>query len=64
MRGYGPVFRSSVAFVLVGGTELSTATVRNWLLVHTVLLWVILAGALFVAWRPRGHKSVEGRSSG
>ncbi len=60
MRGYGPVFRSSVVFVLVGGTEVATTTVRNWLLVHTVLLSVLLAGALFVAWRPRRHQPAEG----
>jgi len=60
MRGYGPVFRSSVVFALVGGTEVARTTVRNWLLVHTVLLSALLAGALFVAWHPRRREPPEG----
>ncbi len=53
MSGYGFLFGSSVKFALVGGTEVTTSTLLRWFLVHTVVLSVLLAGALFVAWRPR-----------
>ncbi len=53
MSGYGFLFGSSVKFALVGSTEVTTSTMLRWFLVHTVVLSVLLAGALFVAWRPR-----------
>ncbi len=53
MRGYPPIFKSSVKFVLVGGTEVSMATIQAWFLVHTIAISVLLAAALTVVWWPR-----------
>lgn len=59
MRGYSFVFGSSVKFVLVGGTEIATSTILRWFWVHTVVISMLLAGALFVAWRPRWREPVH-----
>jgi quinol-cytochrome oxidoreductase complex cytochrome b subunit len=38
MTGFEPVFGDNVRFVLLGGMEISAASIRNWLLVHVFLL--------------------------
>ncbi|MGH9190425.1 MAG: cytochrome b N-terminal domain-containing protein [Acidimicrobiales bacterium] len=52
MRGMWPAaFGDSVRFVILGGTEVSQATFRNWFLVHSVLLPVLAIGGAFLARR-------------
>lgn len=44
-------FSAEVRFVFIGGVEISQATLRLWLLVHTVVLTVVFAGLLALAAR-------------
>ncbi len=44
-------FNDDVRFVLIGGVEISQATLRLWFLVHTVALTVAFAGLLALAAR-------------
>jgi len=53
MRGYTPVFGHSVKYVLLGSNEITTGTLWRWFVVHTMVLSILLVGALVVAWRPR-----------
>jgi len=64
MSGYGFLFGSSVKFALVGGTEVTTSTLLRWFLMHTVVLSVLLTGALFIAWRPRRHVAADADAIG
>jgi len=68
MDGYGFLFESSVKFALVGGTEVTTSTLLRWFLVHTVVLSVLLAAALLVAWSPHRREAADigatGKTSG
>ncbi len=59
MRGYGPVFRSSVLFALVGSAEVTRTTLLGWFLVHTVAMSVLLAGVLVAFWRPRRRQATD-----
>lgn len=47
----GAAFGDDVRFVLLGGVEISQATLRLWLLVHTVALTAVFAGLLILAVR-------------
>jgi quinol-cytochrome oxidoreductase complex cytochrome b subunit len=53
MRGYTPVFGHSVKYVLLGSTAIGTRTLWRWFVVHTMVLSVLFAAALVIAWRPR-----------
>jgi quinol-cytochrome oxidoreductase complex cytochrome b subunit len=53
MHGFRPAFGSNVRFVLIGGFEISKATLRRWFMVHVVVISLLLASALVIAWRPR-----------
>lgn len=53
MKGYPPAFGSQTRFVLLGGVEISKATLWRWFLVHTVLLTVVTGALLGVAARIR-----------
>lgn len=53
MAGYRALFGSEVRFVLIGGVEVSPATIVRWLLVHSVVLGPLLVGLVVLAWRRR-----------
>jgi quinol-cytochrome oxidoreductase complex cytochrome b subunit len=54
MSGFRPILDDSqVRFVLIGGSEVSTATVRFWLAVHAVVIPVAIGGCLALARRER-----------
>jgi quinol-cytochrome oxidoreductase complex cytochrome b subunit len=47
MRGYAPILRGHrVKYVLIGSTEVGTATFSRWFWVHTVLVPLVIVGAL------------------
>ena len=47
MRGYGPIIRGhSVKYVLIGSTEVGTATFSRWFWVHTVLVPLVMVAVL------------------
>ncbi|MBV8160861.1 MAG: hypothetical protein JO265_08060 [Acidimicrobiia bacterium] len=51
-RGFGFLFGSSnVRFVLIGSTEVATATIRTWFLVHTIAIPLGLVGLGVSGWR-------------
>ena len=50
-NGYRPLFGSQVRFVLLGGTEVSPATVTRWLLVHMLVLGPAVVGVVVLGWR-------------
>ncbi|HJV08490.1 MAG TPA: cytochrome b N-terminal domain-containing protein, partial [Acidimicrobiales bacterium] len=56
LRGFSPLFRPVVRFVLIGGVEVSPGTVLRWLFVHVVVLGPALAALLVVAWRRVGQR--------
>jgi quinol-cytochrome oxidoreductase complex cytochrome b subunit len=60
MRGYRPVFGSSVKYVLLGSTEVSQSTMWRWFVVHTMVISALMLAALFFAWRPRRRAGAEG----
>lgn len=51
MNGYRPLFGTHVRFVLLGGTELSPATVTRWLLIHMLVLGPAVVGIIILGWR-------------
>ncbi len=53
MRGFTPVFGSSVRYVLLGSNEISKSTMWRWFTVHTMVLSVLLIVTLIIAWCPR-----------
>lgn len=66
MKGYGPAFGSQTRFVLLGGVEISKATLWRWFIVHTVVLTVAVVTLILFALRlkPTGRpKPVEDASS-
>ena len=47
MRGYAPILRGHrVKYVLLGSTEVSTATMSRWFWVHTAVLPLVIIGVL------------------
>jgi quinol-cytochrome oxidoreductase complex cytochrome b subunit len=50
-NGYRPLFGTHVRFVLIGGTELSPATVTRWLLIHMLVLGPAVVGIIILGWR-------------
>ena len=63
MKGYTPVFGSNVRFVLIGGVEVSKATMWRWFVVHTVVLGVgviLLVGTALRAGRASPHGTERG----
>lgn len=50
-NGYRPLFGTHVRFVLLGGTELSPATVTRWLLIHMLVLGLAVVGIIILGWR-------------
>ena len=51
-RGYAFLFgHAEVRFVLIGAVEVGKATVRNWFLVHTVALPIVLLALGVAGWR-------------
>jgi quinol-cytochrome oxidoreductase complex cytochrome b subunit len=58
-NGYTPLFGSQVRFVLLGGTEVSPATITRWLLVHMLVLGPGVVGVLILGWR---HHVALGRA--
>lgn len=51
MTGFTPVFGDNVRFVLLDGVEVSTATLRTWLLIHVLLLPLLAALVVGIAAR-------------
>jgi quinol-cytochrome oxidoreductase complex cytochrome b subunit len=50
-NGYRPLFGPQVRFVLLGGTEVSPATVTRWLLIHMLMLGPAVVGVVILGWR-------------
>jgi len=47
MRGYGPILHGHrVKYVLIGSTEVGTATFSRWFWVHTLVVPLVIAAAL------------------
>ncbi|MCU1462832.1 MAG: putative menaquinol-cytochrome c reductase cytochrome b subunit [Acidimicrobiales bacterium] len=63
MKGYTPVFGSQVRFALLGGVEVTQATLWRWFVVHTIVLTVALGGltAVVVWLGPRRRPSTDQR---
>lgn len=55
LRGYPPLFDSTVRFVLSGGVELRPSTVLWWLFVHALVVTPALLGLVVLAWRRHRH---------
>lgn len=53
MTGYRPLFDDQVRFVLVGGLEMSTASMRAWFLGHALVLPVLIVALLVLLARDR-----------
>ena len=49
MTGFTPVFGDNVRFVLLDGMEVSTTTLRTWLLIHILLLPLLAALVVGIA---------------
>jgi quinol-cytochrome oxidoreductase complex cytochrome b subunit len=61
MMGYTPVFGSQVRFVLLGGAEISSATLLRWYVLHVLLLPFVIV--IFMAvhfWRVRKDGGISG----
>jgi ubiquinol-cytochrome c reductase cytochrome b subunit len=53
VAGYRFVFGPAARFVLMGRTEVSKPTLWRWFVVHTVVLPLLVLGALTILWRTR-----------
>ena len=61
MMGYTPVFGSQVRFVLLGGAEISSATLLRWYVLHVLMFPFIIV--IFMAvhfWRVRKDGGISG----
>ena len=61
MMGYTPVFGSQVRFALLGGTEIGSATLLRWYVLHVLLLpFVIVIFMAIHFWRVRKDGGISG----
>jgi quinol-cytochrome oxidoreductase complex cytochrome b subunit len=61
MRGFSPIFRDNVRFVLVGSSQISTTTYRRWFVVHVAVLSIAAAGSLALVARGLWRAGAQGR---